>query len=115
MHWPDTRLLNGVICSFITMMRSQGSALSSLPGPEYGFLGLTEAFFSKDPHRWTAEWANKYGPIVRVRVLCFYVSSLICQAQSSEYVLFCLIMQLVLSKYHGQTLQIRHMAGDFLY
>jgi len=55
-------------------MWERSAALKGLPGPKYGILGLVHALLSKQPHRWTTIWADLYGPIVRLRVLCFHVS-----------------------------------------
>lgn len=55
-------------------MRLRSAALRSLPGPTYGLLGLFKALASKDPHRWSALWANEFGPIVKVRIFVFHVS-----------------------------------------
>lgn len=59
-------------------MQQCSQAFKDLPGPEYGILGLTKVMFAKDPHRNSALLADKYGPIVRIRVLCFHVSTLLC-------------------------------------
>ena len=50
-------------------------ALRDLPGPDYGLLGILPIIRRRrDIHRLATEWAEKYGPIVRVRFLLFHVS-----------------------------------------
>jgi hypothetical protein len=71
-HHPG--FLGQLPCSFTRTMWERSSAVKGLPGPEYGILGLVKALLSKQPHRWTTIWADQYGPIVRLRVLCFHVS-----------------------------------------
>ena len=57
-----------------TAIRS--AALRDLSGPEYGWLGIFPIVRRRpDVHRLATEWAEKYGPIVRVRFLLFHVSS----------------------------------------
>lgn len=56
-------------------VRARSLALRSLPGPEYGLLGVLKITNQRpDLHRLTTEWTETYGPILRVRFLLFHVS-----------------------------------------
>ncbi len=49
-------------------------ALAHLPGPKYPWLMGDLKFLSrKDPHRAATELAERYGPLVKVRVMMYHV------------------------------------------
>jgi hypothetical protein len=51
-------------------------ALKDLPGPKYGLLGIISSVVNKNIHRQATAWANQFGPLFRVRFLCYHVSQL---------------------------------------
>ncbi|KAK9803216.1 hypothetical protein WJX73_004613 [Symbiochloris irregularis] len=54
-------------------VRARSQALQSLPGPEYGLLGVLNIINQRpDLHRLVTEWVEKFGPLVRVRFLLFH-------------------------------------------
>lgn len=50
-------------------------ALAHLPGPTYPWLlGDMALLQRKDPHRAATELVETYGPLLKVRLMCFHVS-----------------------------------------
>lgn len=55
----------------------RSKALSQLPGPEYPFvLGVFDMVLRKDVHRAATELAERYGPLVKLRLMSFHVRAL---------------------------------------
>lgn len=63
-------------CRVGRVLQQRSSALAGLPGPKHNPLfGVVDMLRAKDPHRLLGAWTNQFGPIVRLRVLFFHVSS----------------------------------------
>lgn len=55
-------------------MWAKAVALRGLPGPKYNVIvGQLKELSKSDPHRWAKEVADEYGPIVKCRVMFFFV------------------------------------------
>ncbi len=55
-------------------IQRRSRALAHLPGPKYPWLMGDLKFLSrKDPHRAATELAERYGPLVKVRVMMYHV------------------------------------------
>ncbi|CAL8472236.1 g11778 [Coccomyxa elongata] len=47
-------------------------ALRHLPGPQYGLLGIVPQLVSRKIHKQATTWANQFGPVYRVRFMCYH-------------------------------------------
>lgn len=64
----------GVLCRAAYNIHRRSRALAHLPGPKYPWLLGDMAFLArKDLHRAATELAERYGPLVKIRVMCFHV------------------------------------------
>ncbi len=67
----------GAQCRFGYGMWRRSRALKDLPGPKYNsVVGVMHLLSVRDMHRVCTEYAEKYGPIFKMRLLTFHVSSL---------------------------------------
>ena len=65
------------MCRFGYGMWRRSRALRDVPGPEYHpLVGVMDLLSVRDMHRVCTEYAEKYGPIFKMRLLTFHVSPL---------------------------------------
>ena len=78
-HGQCVKVTQLAACRVVYILWKRSAALKGLPGPKYNsMLGQLYMLSVNDPHRYTSLWADQYGPLVRLRILFFHVSLLLC-------------------------------------